>query len=178
MKVHKGERISPLYWWMAFPPVAFAFYAFIIFSLCRRLFVFSPSVFVFLSFPGVIRGQRPLIVHPHLSPLPGRVRESEIATHGKIRHARDDGRRWIPVMREEEQPPRVAILPHLRTQVVIASTEEDAFPSSVLFLLFSFLPFVFIFSAFPGGYRGLFPPIACGNLVFLCRGESKKRSPH
>ncbi len=62
MKVHKGERISPLYWWMAFPPVAFAFYAFIIFSLCRRLFVFSPSVFVFLSFPGVIRGRCPLIV--------------------------------------------------------------------------------------------------------------------
>ena len=42
--------------------MAFAFYAFIIFSLRRRLFVFSPSVFVFLSFPGVIRGLRPLIV--------------------------------------------------------------------------------------------------------------------
>jgi len=41
------------------------------------LLLFSVYAVGCLSFSGVIRGQRPLIVHPHPNPLPGREREGK-----------------------------------------------------------------------------------------------------
>ena len=47
--------------------------------------------------------------------------------------------------------------------MVIASTEGGLFSLSGILIYF----YLFVFS---GGYRGSFPPIACGNLIFILEG--------